>query len=200
MYLQQNIFNTAFVPAGRSMNILPSQILFRWLQALRNTMSFKRAFLNFAIIGSISIIFCSSQKINSDNLIFAAQIDSWTTEGNINYLLVNTTLTNTSSDTVKYVSMSCSWQDVYSTDTRDLIIYVNVCDKNVPQIIDIPPHDKRDILLKLSCTKSINQLQGLKFKIGFNFIAAENYDEMFSEVYQLTEMKNVIWSNTLRVR
>jgi len=32
IYLQQNIFNRAFVRAGRAMNILPSQILFRWPQ------------------------------------------------------------------------------------------------------------------------------------------------------------------------
>ena len=32
MYLQQNIFNRAFVRAGRSTNILPSQILFRCAQ------------------------------------------------------------------------------------------------------------------------------------------------------------------------
>jgi hypothetical protein len=42
----------------------------------------------------------------------------------------------------------------------DLAIYVNACDRNVPQLIKIPPRSRQDTVLKLKSEKSINQLTG----------------------------------------
>jgi len=96
--------------------------------------------------------------------------------------------------------MSCSWQDPYTTDTKDLSISVNECDKNVPRLIKIPPHSTQNTVIKLTTQKNSRQLTGLQFRIGFNLVTAKNYDEMFSKVSQLTKLNNVIWSDTLKLK
>jgi hypothetical protein len=145
------------------------------LPASCNIMQFTKTFLRLAVIGSIIFLSCSNQKddrAKEGKLIFSAQVDNWIKEGDINYLLVRTSLTNSSPDTVTYITMSCSWQDVYTTDTKDLVISVNECDKNVPHLIKIPPHGRQDTDLKLKSEKSISQLTNLHFRLGLNLVTA----------------------------
>lgn len=159
-----------------------------------------KTFIAVTIIWSTIIFSCSHPKEGKEKMILSAQVGSWEKDGDINYLPIKTSLTNSLSDTVTYISMSCSWQDSYTTDTKDLFISVNECDKNVPQLIKIPPDSRRDTIIKLTTKKNIRQLTGLRFRIGFNFIRAKNNNEMFSKVSQLTKMNNVIWSDTLEVK
>jgi len=172
------------------------------LPASFNNMQFTKTFLRLIIIGSIIFLSCSNQKddrAKESKLIFSAQVDKWIKEGDVNYLLVRTSLTNSSSDTVTYITMSCSWQDVYTIDTKDLVISVNECDKNVPHLSKIPPRSRQDTDLKLKSEKSISRLTNMHFRLGFNLVTAKDYNEMFEKVSQLTEMKNVIWSNALKL-
>ncbi|POS00635.1 hypothetical protein Q361_1398 [Flavobacterium croceum DSM 17960] len=157
-------------------------------------------FIKLTIIGSTVFLSCSHKSGEKDEMTLSARINNWEKDGDINYLLIKTSLTNSLSDTVTYISMSCSWQDSYTTDTKDLFISVNECDKNVPQLIKIPPHSRRDTVIKLTTKKNIRQLTGLRFRIGFNFIRAKNNNEMFSKVSQLPKMNNVIWSDTLELK
>jgi hypothetical protein len=95
--------------------------------------------------------------------------------------------------------MSCSWQDVYTTNTKDLRIIGCNCDKNIPVVVKLPPHCKRETLITCASTKSIHQLKALKCSIGFNFVDAGNGQELIAQSAALTAMKNVIWSDTLRL-
>lgn len=165
-------------------------------------MRFKKTLIRLIFIGSSIFALYSFQKNYNDKteqLTFRAVVDRWETIADVNYLLIKTTLTNFSSDTVAYITMSCSWQEAYATDTKDLVVVINECVKNVHELIKIPPKSRRDTVLKLISQKSRRELKGLQFRVGFNFVSARNYDEMFSKASQLTEMKNVIWSDTLKL-
>jgi hypothetical protein len=168
-----------------------------------DTMQLTETFLKLVVIVSIIISSCSNEKHDKAKeglLILSARVDNWKMEGNINYLFIKTSLTNSTTDTVTYIRMSCSWQDSYTTDTKDLLVYVNECNKNVPQLIKIPPHSRQETILKLTSAKTISQLAGLEFRVGFNLVTAKDYDEMFSKVSQLTNMENVIWSEMLTLK
>ena len=173
------------------------------LALIFDIMKFTKTFFRLTIIGSLIIFSYSYQKVDKGKegkLMFSAQVDNWKREVGINYLSIRTSLINSLSDTVTYISMSCSWQAPYTTDTKDLFVYLNECNKNVPRLIKIPPHSRQDTVIKLTSKKSISQLTGLQFRVGFNLITAKDYAEMFSKVSQLTKMNNIIWSETLKLK
>ena len=159
--------------------------------------------MRLILLTFVGVMICSCghiEKKEAGKFLFSAQIDRWTKEGSFDFLLIKTTLTNKTPDTVKYVSMSCSWQDPYTTDTGELSILVSPCDRNVPKLIQIPPDKSEETILSLTSKKSIDQLQNIKFRIGFNLVTAKDQNEMFSKVSDLNKMKNVIWSDTLQLK
>jgi hypothetical protein len=159
--------------------------------------------LALIMIGLLTLLFSFAEKNKTDakhkQLVFTAQVGNWSKENNINVLSVNTTLTNNSPDTISYITMSCSWQEIYTTDTRKLGVDQSACGKNIPKLIKIPPHQKEEARLLLWTKGTPGQVQGLKFRIGVNLVIAKNYTEMFSKWEELGKMKNVIWSDTLKV-
>jgi hypothetical protein len=57
------------------------------------------------------------------------------------YVQVSVKLTNTSADTLRYLSMSCSWWDIYRTDHQKIKVFSpNICYKNSPITCVVPPH------------------------------------------------------------
>lgn len=163
-------------------------------------MQFKNISLSLTIFSLTISLFCFSQKIDrKESLSLAVKLDDSTKGYNKNLLMAKTTLTNSSSDTITYITMSCSWQDSYTTDSKDLFVEVNECDKNVPELIRIPPHSSHSTILKLMSNTNINQLKGLQFRVGFNLVTAKDYDEMNLKLWQLTQMQNVVWSDPLIV-
>lgn len=130
-------------------------------------------------------------------LTLTAEIDDWKQNGKLNYLVIKITLTNHSADTISYISMSCSWQHFYSTDTKEFSIEGNECNRNAYILKKILPFSKEVNILKLIPKKDIAQLHNLKFRIGFNYIMAESSDDLFAKARQLEKMKNIVWGNTI---
>lgn len=152
-----------------------------------------------------SFLSCHSQQNNhkgkmNNKPTLMAEIDDWKMENKNTYLVIKTTLTNNSADTISYMSMSCSWQELYWTDTKQLAIVINECGENGAVLIKIAPYSKEINTLELMTQKNTTELNNLKFKIGFNFITAHHHDRLSTKVMQLEKMENVIWSNTLQLK
>jgi hypothetical protein len=136
----------------------------------------------------------------NDLLAISAQVDSSITQAHLTSVFVTTKITNESSDTIRYLSMSCSWQDPYTIDGKELVVQRAECDKNVPQLVEVPPLGVIQVVLHLCSSKTIDELKQAPFRIGFNCVTARDSDEMFLNLSQLRDMKNVVWSDTMRVQ
>ena len=111
------------------------------------------------------------------------------------YLIVPVTLTNNSKDTLNYLSMSCSWEDLYVVDHKNLEIEGSICDKNIPAILTLAPAEKRTVALKL-ITGQVSDRTKKEFKIGYNLIKSTKRQDLLS--YRALKKKaNIIWSNAV---
>lgn len=149
------------------------------------------------------LLSCNTKQNNTyekGELNISAIIDSIKTKENLSYIFVTAKLTNPSFDTLRYITMSCSWQDPFTTDMKDLVIRGEDCNKNVPKLQEVLPLKSNEYSLQLTSKQTIVELKNKGFRIGFNWVTAKDFDEMFLKLPQLREMKNVVWSDTLRIR
>jgi len=108
-----------------------------------------------------------------------------------------TTLTNNTKDTLKYFSMSCSWQDFYSVDNNKLQIEGTLCDKNIPEILILAPGQSKTVEIRLLINQTMDTSE-VKFKIGFNLMKVSSTQKTFDFDYkEESKKKNVIWSNII---
>jgi|AntAceMinimDraft_17_1070374.scaffolds.fasta_scaffold01568_6 hypothetical protein len=114
--------------------------------------------------------------------------------GNQTYLLVPTTLTNNTNDTLKYLSMSCSWQEFYYVDNDKMSVEQVICTKNGQIMLTLLPHKSVDKEIKL-VIKQKTGTSKLKFKIGLSLLKVKKtLPHKFDEQEKI---KNIIWSNTI---
>jgi hypothetical protein len=109
------------------------------------------------------------------------------------YITVPVTFTNNSNDTLMYVSMSCSWWDIYITNnTATSILQSNEkCFKNSPVVMKIAPKSSSVVYLSIGFSKQLNNIIGVK--IG---MILQKYIGNKQEIYLPAWHKdNVIWSN-----
>jgi hypothetical protein len=115
--------------------------------------------------------------------------------GQTTFLITPSTLTNNTKDTLRYYSMSCSWQDFYSVDSNKLQVEGNECDKNIPTILTLAPGQSRTVEIKLLISQTIDASE-IKFKIGFNLMKVSGTKNEF-DFRELQKKENIIWSNTI---
>ena len=108
-----------------------------------------------------------------------------------------TTLTNNTKNTLRYFSMSCSWQDFYSVDNNKLQIGGVDCDKNVPTILIIAPRQTKTVELRLLMSQTMDASE-MKFKIGLNLMKVPKTQKpMDFKFREERKKKNLIWSNVI---
>lgn len=167
-----------------------------------------------------------SQKNNLPT--FTAQLEDWHKNekylsDSSAYLHVKTSIINNSSDTLCYLTMSCSWEEFYIINSRELLFPIKSCDENGLILMKIPPHKMAERLLELSpfplgyshmttegkLVKATwddkNQIHNIKFKIGFKLYAIP-YNIVrsminWSDLWKYKNPKNeiVLWTNTLEL-
>ncbi|GAB2814037.1 hypothetical protein [Ferruginibacter profundus] len=146
---------------------------------------------------SIAIaIFSSFQVKPADNakLLLTAIINSRSE----NNLFIKVTLTNNSPDSVKYVTWNCSWQERYAIDNDRWKISVNLCFKNGPETITIPPFQSETKILELKRITGLCKSRNPEFKIGFHFVPPPvTIKELPLKVKKIKSKDVMIWSNTL---
>jgi hypothetical protein len=115
------------------------------------------------------------------------------------YWVIPVTLTNNSGDTLKYLSMSCSWQDFYSVSDNRLQVEIAECDKNIPRIISLPPKSSMTVKLRLLANNVGNA--EIIFNVRLNIIKADKpmYRPEFDRNGKL-KPEYIIGSNTIAMR
>lgn len=135
-----------------------------------------------------------SQSNNLTTCVLKAELKDVIKEKGHTILIVMTTLTNESKDTLKYHSDSCSWQDYYSVNHSKLQVQESPCDKYVPIILTLAPNESREVELRL-VLKGNGPIPKIKFKVGFHVLE----DRIYTDNYELSQAfeKNMIWSNEI---
>jgi hypothetical protein len=120
------------------------------------------------------------------------------------YLVTSLTVrfTNYSKDTLKYLSMDCSWLDSYFTDNKTIQFAKQLCFKNEPCVKTIPPHHTVNIYIPIVLKTNASHLS-LKFRIGMSLEKFVNYKQFWdfdAFIYMLRpETTNIIWSNEVSI-
>lgn len=113
------------------------------------------------------------------------------------FWITPTTLTNNTKNTLRYYSMSCSWQDFYSVSSNKLQVVGKGCDKNIPTILTLAPGKSRTVKIRLLISKTIDTSE-IKFKIGFNLMkVSSTQKELDFNSIEQQKKKNIIWSNII---
>ncbi|MDX6183797.1 hypothetical protein SGQ44_15870 [Flavobacterium sp. Fl-77] len=113
------------------------------------------------------------------------------------FWITPTTLTNNTKDTLRYYSMSCSWQIFYSVDSNKLQVEGKDCDKNIPTILTLAPGKSRTVEIRLLMSSKINSSK-IKFKIGFNLMKVSSIQKELDYDFKEQQKKNnIIWSNII---
>jgi hypothetical protein len=84
------------------------------------TMNFKRKLLFPAFMISISAFFYSFKQPDKIAFSFSASVYKEETNNDATHLFIKSILKNTSSDTITYVTMSCSYRYEYKTDLKQM--------------------------------------------------------------------------------
>ncbi len=151
----------------------------------------------FNIIILVTIIGLSAFKTPDLDYVLTIKKGTIKKQGEQTYWVIPTTLTNKSKDTLRYFSMSCSWQDFYSVDSRKLNIEPSLCEKNIPTILTIAPGQSSMVHIRLIVSQTMDTKE-IKFKIGFNLIAAHKGQNPFDyDDKEGQKNKNIIWSNLI---
>jgi hypothetical protein len=93
--------------------------------------------------------------------------------------------------------MSCSWENDYTTNSRQFDVSGEVCDKNLPAIAAIPLHGEEKRILMQLPKKMLSEQAPSNSESGsigthekFSFIALPELR------HRLHKMENVLWSDT----
>jgi hypothetical protein len=152
----------------------------------------------------LAVCFLSCQKngkkpagsqMPSHTVVLGGFLSCDTTE----FVFLKSSIWNNSSDTMNIVSMACSWNDAYLSDNTAIQKERNICYINVPVLISVPPQQSTDKYLRVLVDKKINDWSSIKFRLGYNLVLRDTSKELFSQVNQIGDMKNVIWSDTIRL-
>lgn len=160
-------------------------------------------FFAFLLTGFIGLNSCNSKEgkqIEKPELELTAQL------GGIIYLdttptiHISTTLFNPTDDTISFVTMTCSYEDMFLTDTTTFKIQSRYdCYSNVPAVFEIPPNSKLDqFIMVRPITKEI-KVGDNKIRIGMYYLIPkkENGHEGVIKQYENRQNAKIIWSNQL---
>jgi hypothetical protein len=119
----------------------------------------------------------------------------------IQTIYIKTTLSNPTNDTLNFISMICSYEDMFLTNNSSFYIEPgNDCFLNGYAIINIPPKSKLDqfILVKPN-NKNIN-IRTSEFKIGFHYVPFKKEDSLYkiTAIYDRHKNESILWSDTIK--
>lgn len=112
-------------------------------------------------------------------------------------------LTNSSGDTLKYLSIDCSWLDIYLTDNRDIEFAKQICYKNGTFVEVVLPHHIKIVYIPILLSSNTMN-QNSKFRTGMSlqkFNEKSRYFDFDIFAYLLRpETRDIIWSNEVVIQ
>jgi len=157
--------------------------------------------LFWLFIGSIiiAIPMCEpTQSSKSKKVVLSVVTSKWTQDSTIAYLPVTATLSNSTYSDTSFLIMSCSWDEFFEVDTKELFLLRSDCNKNVPERILLQPNSTKQFELKLRSRTGKPKL-GLRFRVGFDWLPVSEGEDIINKYLQFKEGRNIIWSDTLRL-
>jgi|GEM_PF-5609230 len=112
--------------------------------------------------------------------------------GNVELMV---TLSNHSADTLRYVSMSCSYDDMFELDPgMPYTITVFPCGKNVPRVRTIAPQDTVFVEIMLAPVGGVKPTKPIASKIGFWFVDADVHHDISDAYAHRIVRGTLLWS------
>ncbi|HEY8784288.1 MAG TPA: hypothetical protein VIM16_21850 [Mucilaginibacter sp.] len=106
------------------------------------------------------------------------------------------TVHNNSNKPLKYYSMTCSWQDFYHIDNKNLAVSSSVCEYNIPTEVIVPAHSVHTDIVPFVC-KKINLKSLESFRVGLN-INKNVHNDQFGGYDEELRQYNIVWSNEVQ--
>ena len=165
----------------------------------------------FSTLLIICICFCSCNHYKtkadihskSDSLQLFAYIGGvGTFLDTINVIHIVATIYNPTKDTVRFGSMTCSYEDFFTVDNDVYSIQSRYdCYSNFPNVISLPPNSKTDRFIMIKYNKSDTSSKREKFRIGMFYLKYyENATlDSATKFYQNRFQQKAIWSNELNI-
>ena len=120
-------------------------------------------------------------------------------------IYIATTIYNPTDDTIRFLTMTCSYEDFFLTDTADFKVQQdNLCYSNYPTFITLPPKSKTDRYITVRSAKTNftpADYVKYKIKIGMYLITwTKNlkYRDQH-DLYENRQKAEIIWSNDLEL-
>ena len=107
------------------------------------------------------------------------------------------TLTNNTAALIKYYSMTCSWPDLFTTNTHSFSVFKNLCFSNWWFVDTIYPHGTRSYHLTVATDTATKEN---KVKLGFNLIKDIDVPDTKYVIDSLQKMNHLIWSNPITLQ
>ena len=179
-----------------------------WLYGAENQKGYaKCGSVYFDSLGLVQYVF--DNKLGNDNIMGHTDTSEYILSinqgiigrrGNQTYLIVPTILTNNTNDTLKYLTMSCSWQEFYFVDNDMLHVAYRSCLYDSPIALVLAPHKSVETKVKLWIGQLLDGTK-IRFKLGFNLIKvkSKDYKSLKKESWELRETKNILWSNSVEI-
>jgi len=144
-----------------------------------------------------SFVFLKPFSSNADYELIIKSEKNYSVNGK-RFIKLSVALKNNTPDTLKYVSMSCSWIDFYRVDSKKIILNKDSleCVKNVPVVLKLPPYSDRVFQFGLKVNESLIG-QKISYRIGYNL--ATNVNEYVKKSIEGKSLDQVIiWSDEIK--
>jgi len=106
------------------------------------------------------------------------------------------TVHNNSDETLKYYSMSCSWEEFYHIDNKNLEVLGFPCEKNIPREVIVPAHSVHTDIVAFVYNKNNPKITE-RFRVGLN-INKNVKDDIFDGYDDELRRYNIVWSNEVQ--
>ena len=156
--------------------------------------------LLFLVIGS----WLGCKKERAGKYFFKIKPIKNTVMNNHSAILLGTTLTNNTNDTLKFLTMSCMWSVIYTSDSKQVhVIGPENCEKNEITTTSLGPHQsmEKEFYVMLNQTKVD---QKVSFRISIDLVHyQDNKDleefDVFAKARMGERSKNTVLSNIILV-
>ena len=160
----------------------------------------------FVILLTLTFCSCNSQDKNKrvkQNLELTASLGGIIYLDTTSTIHISTTLFNPTKDTLSFVTMTCSYEDLFLTDTTIFKIQSRYdCFSNFPIVTQIPPAERIDQFIMVKPTgKDINIIDN-KIRIGMYLLTPkkENGFDGIIKQYENRHSASILWSNELDLK
>lgn len=154
------------------------------------------------LLFSLCFITClctSFQSIYSEDRFVSLNITQQNCKGDT--ALLKVIITNSSSDTIRYQSMSCSWYNYFTTNSIrwKLLTWESICFTNWRVTEKLPPHQSNVREISVVRTKTGLPVANFEVRLGFNFIPVQHAPNLTTakKMSKTSIVNKVIWSNAI---